>query len=52
MAIEIVPDIGAEVIQKLEIVLNKIENMKKELIEKDKRIQELEVKLKKYENGS
>lgn len=50
--VEISPDIGAEVILKLETVLNRIENMKKELIDKDKKIEELEAKLKKSENGS
>ena len=43
---EIQKDIGEEVIQKLQRALSWIDKTKQELAEKDKRIAELEIKLK------
>lgn len=50
MKIDLIPDTGAEVLLQLQRISKGIDNLKLELAEKDKKILELEAKLKKYEN--
>lgn len=52
MVFEFIPDLGEEIIQKLNKINQGIENMKQKLSEKDKRILKLEAKLREYRNGS
>ena len=49
---EIQKDIGEEIIEDLKRFNQWAINMRKEVAEKDKRILDLETKIKEYENGS
>jgi hypothetical protein len=52
MEIGLIHDDLSETIRELHEVLDWMINIKKEVAEKDKKILELEEKLRKYENGS
>lgn len=53
MAIDLIPDIGEEIIREMKELSVKLKGIKEKMDAKDKRILELEEKLKKYEkNGS
>lgn len=52
MPIELTPDYFPEIMRKLTETLEGMKRMKKEIAEKDKKIAELEAKLKEQKNGS